>query len=96
MPEDLLTTAPRLCHRCGTRPRRERQSYCQPCINRLKSARYWRLKAETEPRYEEVVPTIPAPLLAERPTKRCWICGTVSWWEWDVGVWRCGIDGLWA
>jgi hypothetical protein len=39
---------------------------------------------------------VPARALTERPLKRCWQCGTCSWWEWDVGVWRCVIDGLLA
>jgi hypothetical protein len=80
-----------LCSRCSERPRRVGQRYCQPCANQYKSARYWRLKATTPPRSEEV---IPAPLRMERPMHRCWCCGTVSWWQHEVGVWRCFIDGL--
>jgi hypothetical protein len=33
-------------------------------------------------------------LPVERPTALCWQCGTSSWFEWDVGIWRCRLCGV--
>jgi hypothetical protein len=35
----------------------------------------------------------PAPMMA-RPEVLCWQCGTASWLEWAVGIWRCRICGV--
>jgi len=84
-------TGVRLCSRCGERPRRVGQRWCQPCANKFKSDRYWRLKATEEARYEDVIPTPPQ---AERPLVLCYRCGYAAWHEHTPGTWVCGLCGI--
>jgi hypothetical protein len=83
------------CSRCRERPRHHGQRWCLRCLGTAKSARYWRLRAETGPRYEEVVPDVsPTPSLAEKPVGLCCRCGMGAWFEWSPNDWRCQLCGI--
>ena len=88
-------TPVRPCGKCGEEPRLPGQRWCRRCLTRYKVARYARLRAVEEPRWE---PAIPAPVATGRAARivlplRLLSVDFAEPDARDVGLWRCHLRG---